>query len=410
MMKNLQLLILLIFMASGSFAQQYGWVALDPPENVRAIHRIYLEGNKAWLVADSSIFYSPNYPAVQFTRIYSTPANWGPPKLYDIVFRNENGKRYGWAVGSDSFGARSIDDSALVWVGDYIGGETNHLVSFANKSIGYFSGTDKSLYKTTDGGANWTEIYSGLSVSSVNALFFLDTLVGYLGSSSPSFRKTTDGGLTWFNAASITGSMMDIYFLDESHGWAVGASDIMIYRNATWNRVINTPLGTAMYSIFFVDQNNGWRVGLEGKIFHSNDGGFTWNEETSGTTKTLHDVYFTSPTNGFAVGFDSTILHYTQITGVEEHPAQPTAFNLEQNFPNPFDSETKISYSLAIPAQVQLTVCNMFGQQVALLDEGFKPAGSFSADFSGDGLPSGIYYYRLQCGDRHETRKMTLIK
>jgi hypothetical protein len=52
----------------------------------------------------------------------------------------------------------------------------------------------------------------------------------------------------------------------------------------------------------------------------------------------------------------------------------------------------------------------MFGQQVALLDEGFKPAGSFSAEFTGDDLPSGIYYYHLQCGERHETRKMTLIK
>ncbi|MEI6223010.1 MAG: T9SS type A sorting domain-containing protein, partial [bacterium] len=103
-------------------------------------------------------------------------------------------------------------------------------------------------------------------------------------------------------------------------------------------------------------------------------------------------------------------LKYTLTTGIKENGQIPASFNLEQNYPNPFDSETKISYSLAIPAQVQLTVCNMFGQQVALLDEGFKPAGSFSADFKGDGLPSGIYYYRLQCGDRHETRKMTLIK
>jgi len=410
-MKNLQLLILLLFMASGSFAQQYGWVALDPPENVRAIHRIYLEGNKAWLVADSSIFYSPNYPAVQFTRIYSTPANWGNPNLNDIVFRNENGKRYGWAAGGVSFGARSIDDSALVWNDMYLSGDQTYVsISFPNTQVGFGCGTDKYLHKTTNGGIDWFDTGVKLGVSSINGLIFLDTLIGYSAGSSPSFNKTTDGGLTWFNAASITGSMMDIYFLDESHGWAVGASDIMIYKNATWNRVINTPLGTAMYSIFFVDQNNGWRVGLKGKIFHSSDGGITWNEETSGTTKTLHDVYFTSPTNGFAVGFDSTILHYTQLTDVEDHPAQPTAFNLEQNFPNPFNSETKISYSLAIPAQVQLTVSNMFGQQVALLDEGFKPAGSFSAEFTGEGLPSGMYYYRLQCGDRHETRKMTLIK
>ena len=88
----------------------------------------------------------------------------------------------------------------------------------------------------------------------------------------------------------------------------------------------------------------------------------------------------------------------------------PTHFILNQNYPNPFNPNTRISYSLAVPAQVQLTVCNMFGQQVALLDEGLEPAGNFSVDFNGDGLPSGIYYYRLQCGNRQETRQMILIK
>jgi len=105
-----------------------------------------------------------------------------------------------------------------------------------------------------------------------------------------------------------------------------------------------------------------------------------------------------------------TIRQRRNITFVDSKEILLTNSTLHQNFPNPFTTKTKISYSLAIPTQVKLTVCNMFGQQVALLDEGLKPAGNFSVDFNGDGLPSGIYYYRLQCGNRQETRQMILVK
>jgi hypothetical protein len=108
---------------------------------------------------------------------------------------------------------------------------------------------------------------------------------------------------------------------------------------------------------------------------------------------------------------DTYIVDFRSWVGVKDEDHQfLKEICLEQNYPNPFNPKTKISYSLAIPAQVQLTVCNMFGQQVALLDEGLKPAGNFSVDFNADNLPSGIYYYRLQCGNRQETRQMILIK
>jgi len=251
-------------------------------------------------------------------------------------------------------------------------------------------------------------------VSSVDGLIFLDTLIGYSAGASPSFKKTTDGGLTWFNVGNITGNMIDIYFLDESHGWAVGASDIIIYRNATWSRVENTPMGTADYSIFFVDQNNGWRVGPWGKIFNSSDGGFTWNEETSGTTKTLHDVFFTSPTNGFAVGFDSTILHYTQLTDVKEQPTYPTAFKLEQNYPNPFNPSTSIQYAIGSRQFVQLKVYDILGNEIATLVDEEKEPGIYETEFnpasSIKNPASGIYFYQLRAGDYVQTKKMIFMK
>lgn len=395
-------ILMLLITASGSFAQQYGWVALTSP-TTSMLNRIYVSGSEAWLASGSNIYYSNNYPSVQLSSIY-TPSNG----LYDMTFINQSGNKYGWVVGSSSLGARTTDGTN--WTSMSLGGTgTYTCVSFPTTSLGFASGTDKRLHKTVNGGVNWTDAGVVLGFSTVSTLFFVNSNTGYVGTADPRLAKTTDGGATWIDEGDITGSISDIYFYDSTHGCAVGASDILYYNNGIWTQLNNTS-GYPLYSVFFLNQNEGWIVGDGGVILHSTDGGASWSTQTSGTSAALRDIFFTSPTNGYAVGVNGTILHYTQITGVEEHPAQPTAFNLEQNFPNPFNSETKISYSLAIPAQVQLTVSNMFGQQVALLDEGFKPAGSFSADFTGDGLPSGMYYYRLQCGDRHETRKMILMK
>jgi photosystem II stability/assembly factor-like uncharacterized protein len=403
MMKNLQFLMLLLFMAFGSFAQQYGWVALTSPNASGLFRNIYVSGNEAWLLNNNAIYYSNNYPTTQFSQIY-TPSN----TLNAMYFTIQGGLKYGWAVGNSSLGARTTDGTN--WTSMSLGGTSNYqCVSFPTTSLGIASGTDKRLHKTVNGGANWTDAGVTLGFGTVNTLFFVDSTTGYEGTSDPRLAKTSDGGATWIDEGEITGTISDIYFYDSTHGWAVGASDILYYNNSTWAQLNNTS-AYPLYAVFFLNQNEGWIVGDGGTILHSTDGGATWTNQSSGTNVTLRDVFFTSSTNGYAVGNNGTILHYTQITGVEDHPTQPTAFNLEQNFPNPFNSVTKISYSLSIPAQVQLTVCNMFGQQVALLNEGFKPAGSFSADFTGDDLPSGIYYYHLQCGDRHETRKMTLIK
>jgi hypothetical protein len=52
----------------------------------------------------------------------------------------------------------------------------------------------------------------------------------------------------------------------------------------------------------------------------------------------------------------------------------------------------------------------MFGQQVALLDEGFKPAGRYSIDFNTEGLLTGVYIYQFRANGKIETNKMLYLK
>ena len=105
----------------------------------------------------------------------------------------------------------------------------------------------------------------------------------------------------------------------------------------------------------------------------------------------------------------------TDVSPEESPESLPDKFELKQNYPNPFNPTTTIQYSLATGEKVRLAIYNVLGQEVKLLDEGFKPAGSFettwdSRDNDGQVLASGVYFYRLEAGDHIETRKMLLLK
>lgn len=88
----------------------------------------------------------------------------------------------------------------------------------------------------------------------------------------------------------------------------------------------------------------------------------------------------------------------------------PSKFALNQNYPNPFNPTTKINFDLAKGTNVKLTVFNSLGQRVLSLFDGYKPAGSYQAEFNGSSLSSGTYYYRLETDQFTETKKMQLVK
>jgi hypothetical protein len=93
----------------------------------------------------------------------------------------------------------------------------------------------------------------------------------------------------------------------------------------------------------------------------------------------------------------------------------PQNFSLEQNYPNPFNASTKITYRLATDVDINLSVFNITGQRMVLLESGKKKAGNHSVDWngtdsSGNVLPSGVYMYRLEAGEFKSMKNMLFIK
>jgi len=90
-------------------------------------------------------------------------------------------------------------------------------------------------------------------------------------------------------------------------------------------------------------------------------------------------------------------------------------FEIIGNFPNPFNSETRIIYNLFNDTYVKLTVYDIVGREIAILVDGFQSAGRHEISFNlgnvkSNEITSGIYFYKLQTQRGYEIRKMIVIK
>ncbi|MFA5404561.1 MAG: T9SS type A sorting domain-containing protein [Ignavibacteria bacterium] len=85
-------------------------------------------------------------------------------------------------------------------------------------------------------------------------------------------------------------------------------------------------------------------------------------------------------------------------------------YSLSQNYPNPFNPVTEISYALPKSGLVTLKVYDLLGKEVATLVNEVKNAGSYSINFDGASVSSGMYYYKLDVNGFVSTKKMMLIK
>ena len=88
----------------------------------------------------------------------------------------------------------------------------------------------------------------------------------------------------------------------------------------------------------------------------------------------------------------------------------PQDFVLEQNYPNPFNPATTIGYHLPQAGRVTLSVFDLLGREIAVLESGFKTAGRHTVRFDGENLPSGVYFYRLRAGESLSQKRMILVK
>jgi hypothetical protein len=159
-------------------------------------------------------------------------------------------------------------------------------------------------------------------------------------------------------------------------------------------------------SLFACSPNNG--------IFLSTNLGSTWTRISTGLPVPNYQ-YSLAIMNGtmFAGTSGNSVWKrpLSDLVAVEEIPVfAPKEFALDQNYPNPFNPATYVSFAVGRSSYVTLKIYNILGEEVATLVNRELTAGTYRAFWNAAGLPSGVYYYRLQAGNNSDMKKMTLVR
>lgn len=131
-----------------------------------------------------------------------------------------------------------------------------------------------------------------------------------------------------------------------------------------------------------------------------------------GYTSSTTNVSLNSGNNFTVTNLNFTLEPLNPTVSIKEINTQLISedYVLGQNYPNPFNPTTNIIFTIKKDSQISLKVYNLIGQEVANLVNDFKQAGTYEVNFDASGLPSGIYFYKLQSDNYSQTKKLALIK
>ncbi len=319
---------------------------------------------------------------------------------------------FGFAIGENGTLYKTTD-SGINWILVPLGEtETFRGIYFYSEQIGWSCiGADKIL-RTTDGGNNWESSFTSGAIANYD-IEFINEFSGFAVGVYANMYKSTDGGNTWNQAtAPFSASMFDIDFLDGNTGFIVDGTGIAktVDGGNIWSTVLNSG-GSQLNAITTFGNKYAWAVGSD-KIYYYSNRGVNWISQNFTPYSYLQQVRCADSVNVWVLG--DRKLYRTSSGGVtsvdNEVNLFPERFSLFQNFPNPFNPSTVISYQIPVNSNVTLEVYDILGREVATLVNEEKPAGSYEAQFYGDGLTSGIYFYRIKAGSYTETKKMILLK
>lgn len=221
----------------------------------------------------------------------------------------------GYAVGGNLL--LKTTDGGNTWASGAIGGATDifNSIYFINTDTGYVAGSNTNsearIFKTTDGGASWTQ-QNTPGMQSIRGIFFTDANTGYTagGNLISQILKTTNGGASWTvsEPGNFT-SLNDIHFVTATNGVAVGEDGRIIRTTnggTSWNFENNSGNFTDLNAVHFPTAATGYAI-AEQAVLKTIDGGDNWQEIQWMPERTLHGTFFTTPDSGFVVGLGGYI-------------------------------------------------------------------------------------------------------
>lgn len=457
-MKILKLLFALSLLISVSLQAQeahwelvrenfWGKIAIDPinsniiyvsPGNVEqwGLHKS-MDGGKTWT------YYGAGYEGIGAEGILIDPND--PKRLWIY------GNGFKGVVRSEDGGMTAVkSDTGIIF--DHHGYAVTAFAYDHRRDILYAGDytTFLGIYRSKNGGRRWELVH----VHGRPALFepkcFLvqeDSGWVYSGSVSYGIWRSKDGAATWEALQPETFAQQNISFITRVPNsrtlYAAGGQG-RVFKSydlgESWFSVSTAALDSAFLwgglLVSSLDTNyvylgsHGGSDYRKGGFFMTRDNGRTWQIYHRGLPLYEFSRYLTwdltqAPESDHVyMSMRSPMeqlyqLSQAELTSVQERPSSsvpsPSSFIIQQNYPNPFRSETRIDFSLSAKNAVKLEIYNIKGEHVAGLINKHLEAGQHSVfwngkDSKGGDVVTGIYLIRLSFGKTILTRRMLLIR
>lgn len=269
--------------------------------------------------------------------------------------------------------------------------------------------TTNGLFISIDNGEEWEEAMGdGVENETVTKLFF-DYPLGKIGGSTRLLSGSSNGSL--YQSFEDSHYLQTVFLTVFGDAEVSGMYGIVLQGlNLKMHGVTTFPSGT---------QPNGF--------YRSTDNGINWEPKNNGLPGNSPPLSALSGTStdaviNFKLGLFQNIKGgakvYKRTYSAEDFPTDIEDFGLNslagltlnQNFPNPFDHSTLITYQLENAGQVNLSVYASDGQLVSKLVDSHESRGEHQVNFNSAGLTEGVYYYKLETEGLSEVRKMVVLR
>ena len=340
-----------------------------------------------------------------------------------------------YAGGSyDWFYYSTNDGTSWNWEGSS-SGLTKAPLSLAVNSLGnIFAGTSGSgIFKSTDLGVSWTQMNTNLGSLYINTIAINTSDVIYAGTTNGIYTSTDNGSHWVSNNSGLTNTDIRSIAFDPSSTNVFAGAYKSDGTGGIWQSVATLPVELTTFTVSkrgntaFLQWNTATEINNYGfDVEKRAIGKSEWNKigfiKGNGTCTEPHEYSFID--NFLAQGKYSYRLKQIDNNGSFKYSISievdnnftPTVFSIFQNFPNPFNPNTVIRYSLPFESNVRLTIYNSLGQMIEVPVYENQQSGIHEINFNGAKLSSGIYFYNLQANSTdgnhnyNTTMKMLLIK
>ncbi len=374
---------------------------------------LYADTTTLYAGTSTQLFKSTDFGSTWFASSSGLPASTG----FNSIVRSGSVL----IAGGNAVGIWRTSNNGNTWARTTSGVNSDEYVSSfrveGNTIYGAF-GYPSSVGVSTDNGATWTKSSNGIQATQYltdvakigSTLFACHAVLGVYVS--------TNNGINWSLAGAIGAQNKNALVASGTTLIAATSGGIpsqdAVFRSTdqgtSWTQVRS---GARMFGLSRI----GTTVYAVGdSLFRTTDNGLSWSSlDLSGwpgtaAWNTLQIAGTYAFVNFYGIGVYRRPT--SQILGVRELPTKdlPTAFALEQNFPNPFNPTTTIEFSLHKSSHVTLNIFDLLGRVVAALVNEELNAGHFNVKWDARNIPSGTYFYQLRAGDFVANRKLVLLR